>query len=205
MNYEVIKHGDINIFKAKVEDINKEELLKEIYTNKRFLFEDREYNDEKTFLPGLQLNTDIQISKHINIIKQKSYDVSLNIYTQEFPNEKIYSSFMSTWVYISTQSNPTSAYHDHVMLSNINHLPTTYTWVYYIQTPNNCTGDEGKIYFKQPYDYTKDDSNTLKFFPEEGYLYMWDSILGHKPALSPNSTIDRVIIAGNVCLNTSTL
>jgi hypothetical protein len=204
MNYEKISNGSINIFKTKLEGIDKEALLKEIYTNKNYLFFDREYNDESVRLPGIQMSSDLMIGDQLTITRKKSFDASLDIYKQEYPRETIYSSLVATWIYISTASNPISAYHDHVIFSKKDiGLPTSYTWIYYIQTPDNCVGDEGKIFFKEAHDHTTDDSNAFKFFPEEGCLYMWDSLLPHRPELSPNSTFDRVIIAGNVCLNTT--
>ena len=204
MNYEKISNGSINIFKTRLEGIDKEALLKEIYTNKNYLFFDREYNDESAKLPGIQMSSDLMVGDQLTITRKKSCDASLDIYKQEYPREKIYSSLVATWIYISTASNPISVYHDHVIFSKKDiGLPTAYTWIYYIQVPDNCTGDEGKIFFKEAYDHTRDDSNAFKFFPEEGCLYMWDSLLPHRPELSPNSTLDRVIIAGNVCLNTT--
>lgn len=203
MDYEKISYGNITIFKTKLDGIDKEALLKEIYTNKNYCFFDREYNDVTLGLPGIQMSSDIMTGDQLTIVKKKSCDVSLSMYKQEFPKETIYSSLASTWIYLSTPSNPVTAYHDHILFSQKDiGLPTTYTWIYYIQTPNNCVGDEGMIFFKNMYDNTTDDSNTLKFFPEEEYLYMWDSAVPHRPELNPNSTIDRVIIAGNVCLNT---
>lgn len=202
MNYQTIKDKDITIFKIKIEDINRHELLKEIDNLRSFLFADKEFNVKSDRLPGLQLNTDFASSTHITNAKQQLYGTSLKIFKQEFPSYNIDVELMSSWVYISTNSNTETVWHDHRTLSKVASLiPTTYTWIYYIQTPDNCVEDEGKICFKQPYDFTKNESNVFKFFPEEGYLYMWDSILSHRPTLNPNSTADRVIIAGNVFLN----
>jgi hypothetical protein len=204
MDYEKITNGKIDVFKTKLEGINKEGLLQEIYTAKNFIFFDREYNDPNLGLPGIQMNSDLMTGDNITMIRKKSVDSSLELYKHLFPKEKIYSSLVSSWIYLSTASNPVSAYHDHIIFSQKEMgFATTYTWIYYIQTPNNCVGDEGKIFFKESNDYTTDDSNILKFFPEEGCLYMWDSTLPHRPELNPNSTLDRVIIAGNMCLNTT--
>jgi len=204
MNYEKITNGKIDVFKTKLEGINKEGLLQEIYIAKNFIFFDREYNDSKLGLPGIQINSDLMTGDNITTVRKKSCDSSLEIYKQLFPKEKVHSSLVSSWIYLSTASNPVSAYHDHIIFSQKEMgFATTYTWIYYIQTPNNCVGDEGKIFFKESNDYTTDDSNILKFFPEEGCLYMWDSTIPHRPELNPNSTLDRVVIAGNMCLNTT--
>lgn len=204
MNYEKITSGKINIFKSRIEGIDTKALLKEIYTNKSYLFFDRDFNDEKLGLPGIQMAADIMTGDQLTLIKKKCHDVSLDIYKQESPNEHVHSALQTSWIYISSSSNPSSIYHDHVLFSSKDiGIPTNYTWIYYIQMPDNCVGDEGKILFKNINDNTKDDSNTFSFLPEQGCLYMWDSLLPHRPELSPNSTVDRVIIAGNVNLNTT--
>ena len=96
MNYEKLSNGNINIFKTKIEGINKEALLKEIYTNKNYLFFDREYNDKSTGLPGIQMSSDLMTGDQLTLIKKKSCDASLDIYKQEYPRETIYSSLAAT-------------------------------------------------------------------------------------------------------------
>jgi hypothetical protein len=204
MEFAKITYGNIDVYKVKLDGINDENLLKEIYTNKRFLFYDREYNDEMVRLPGLQLTADIMIGDEATIIKKKGYDVCKSMYEILNPRKTVYSALQTSWVFISTPSNPITKYHDHLTFSpKEKGIMTHVTWIYYIQVPDNCTGKEGHIFFKEYHAKDEDnDDSAFSFFPEQGYLYMWDSEIPHRPELSPNSTIDRVIIAGNVNFNT---
>ena len=204
MEFAKITYGNINVYKVKIDNINHETLLKEIYTNKRFIFYDMEYNDEMTHLPGIQMTSDLMIGDETTIIKKQGYETCKAIYEILNPKKTVYSALQTAWFFISTPSNPITQYHDHVIFSPREiGIQTHYTWIYYIQVPDNCTGEEGHIFFKPPHlKYSNNDEEAFSFFPEQGYLYMWDSEIPHRPELSPNSTIDRVIIAGNVNFNT---
>ncbi len=203
MDYIKIKEENIEIYRTSLPlDVDKQLILDEIYTHKRHIFLDREYNDPKIGLPGLQLTVDIMAGDAITELKQLGYRISRSIY-ETITGKTVYSGMQSTWIYISTPSNPSSMYHDHISFSkNEPGIYTDYTWIYYVQVPNNCTGKEGHIFFKDNMYVGNDDEGAISFFPEEGYLYMWDSTYAHRPELSPNSTIDRVIIAGNIAFNT---
>ncbi len=204
MEFAKITYGNIDVYKVKIDGINNENLLKEIYTNKRFLFYDMEYNDEMTHLPGIQISTDLMTGDETTVIKKQGYESCKAIYEVINPKKTVHSGLQTSWIFISTPSNPISKYHDHLLFSQKEKgILTHYTWIYYIQVPDNCTGQEGHIFFKENYTGDNDDG-AFSFFPEEGYLYMWDSEIPHRPELSPNSTIDRVIVAGNVNFNTDT-
>ena len=67
-----------------------------------------------------------------------------------------------------------------------------YTWVYYVQMPNNLEGDDGVLFIE--------DSNKKlhKFLPEEDELIIFDANIPHGPNSSYKSDKDRIVIAGNV-------
>jgi hypothetical protein len=204
MKYEKLTHGNIVIYKTKLDGVNDVKLLEEVYANKRYLFYDNEYNDEMLHLPGLQMTGDLMTGDETSVIKKRGYDVCKSIFELENPKKTAYSGLQTTWFYISTPSNPNTQYHDHLLFSQKEKgILTHYTWIYYIQLPDNCTGKEGHIFFKDlTLRTSSNDDDAYSFFPEQGYLYMWDSEIPHRPELSPNSTLDRVIIAGNVNFNT---
>jgi len=205
MEYSKIKFGDITIYKTKLEGINDNLLLNEIYINKKYLFFDREYNDEMLHLPGIQMTTDLLVSDQITFLKKLGFDTTKYIHEQE-TNDVVYGGLQTSWIYISAPSNPVTKYHDHLLFSQKEkNIPTHFTWIYYVQLPDNCKDYEGHIFFKSPnLGHRDDDEEAYSFFPEQGYLYMWDSEIPHRPALSPNSTLDRVVMAGNVNFNTDT-
>ena len=67
-----------------------------------------------------------------------------------------------------------------------------YTFVYYVQMPDNLSGVEGALLIKN----TKED--VYVFNPKENDLIILDANTPHSPMGSPNSTKDRMVIAGNV-------
>jgi hypothetical protein len=206
MEFAKITYGNIDIYKARLDTIDNEKLLKEVYTNKRFLYNDIEYNDDMLGLPGIQMTSDLMLGDETTVIKKQGYDTCKAIYEIINPKKTVYSGLQTSWFFISTPSNPVSSYHDHLLFSpKEKGLLTHCTWIYYIQVPDNCTGKEGHIFFKEHHIKSEHiDDTAFSFFPEQGFLYMWDSEIPHRPELSPNSTIDRVVIAGNVNFNTDT-
>lgn len=205
MDYIKIKEENIEIYRTSLPlGIDKQPLLDEIYTHKRHIFFDREYNDERIGLPGLQLTVDLMTGPAVNNIRKLGYDIAKSIF-QSITDKEVYSAMHTSWIYISSPNNPVSKYHDHVTFSMKEPgIFTDYTWIYYIQMPNNCKDKEGHIFFKEHMYIPGDDEGSISFLPEEGYFYMWDSAYAHRPELSPNSTLDRVVIAGNVTFNTTT-
>ncbi len=204
MDYIKLSYGDIDIYRTSLPlNVDKQPLLEEIYVQKRYIFFDKEYNDKEVGLPGLQLTVDIMAGDAVNSLKQLGYKIGKSIF-ESISGKEVYSGMQSNWIYISAPSNPNSNYHDHIRFSAKEHgVYTDYTWIYYIQMPDNCKDKEGHIFFK-PNMYTSEgDEGAVSFFPEEGYLYFWNSVYAHRPELSPNSTKDRVILAGNLAFNTT--
>tara|TARA_B110000971_G_scaffold92194_1_gene94902 strand:- start:3268 stop:3822 length:555 start_codon:yes stop_codon:yes gene_type:complete len=82
--------------------------------------------------------------------------------------------------------------HNHVEMNRYLDKPIpTYTWVYYIQMPDNLSGHDGKLEYE-------DDSGVHRYLPKVGDLIIlkgdqWHSIYG-----SENSSKNRVVVAGNV-------
>jgi hypothetical protein len=66
-----------------------------------------------------------------------------------------------------------------------------YTFVIYVQMPNNLSGDDGVLYLKDS------DGNIFTFLPEEGDCIIMDGDLLHVPGYAKNSSVDRLVLAGN--------
>jgi hypothetical protein len=84
-------------------------------------------------------------------------------------------------------------YHTHTEINKANKKFTPhYTYVYYIQMPDVMTGDDGVLYFK--------GQNSKEYWvrPEEDDLIIMEGDMPHSPNSAPNSTIDRIVMAGNV-------
>jgi hypothetical protein len=84
-------------------------------------------------------------------------------------------------------------YHIHTQINKeIKSFFPHYTWVYYIQMPDVMNGEDGVIYFR--------GKNKKEYWirPEEDDLIIMEADMPHAPNNAPNSTIDRIVIAGNV-------
>ena len=112
---------------------------------------------------------------------------------------------IKTWVNVVRAKNPIQKtyrdkeilgeldYHKHTHLAKItkSFFPH-YTFVYYIQMPDVMEGDDGILYFKSKNDIT------YWVKPEEDDLIIMLGDMPHVPNNAPNSTIDRIVLAGNV-------
>lgn len=86
-----------------------------------------------------------------------------------------------------------SKYHVHTELNKkFNSFVPHYTYVYYIQMPDVMNDDDGVLYFK--------GKNEKEYWirPEEDDLIIMDADMPHAPQSALNSTIDRIVMAGNV-------
>ena len=85
------------------------------------------------------------------------------------------------------------SYHVHTELNkNRDKFIPNYTYVYYIQMPDIMEGNDGVLYFKSK----NNDVYWVK--PEEDDLIIMPSDMSHSPNNAPKSTIDRIVLAGNV-------
>lgn len=85
--------------------------------------------------------------------------------------------------------------HNHIDLQkNVNSFYPHYTFVYYVQMPNNLSNNEGSLIIEGK------TGKRYHFLPEVGDLVIMEGYLPHSPDRAPKSTKDRVVIAGNVGL-----
>ena len=84
-------------------------------------------------------------------------------------------------------------YHTHTEINkkNKSFFPH-YTYVYYIQMPDTMEGEDGVLYFR--------GENKKEYWirPEEDDIIVMEGWMSHAPNNAPNSTIDRIVLAGNV-------
>lgn len=178
---------EILIYKSKLAlPFNKDILIKKIYQN---VVLDNLYSSPTA--PGVQSFINIR-SKEIDYILNYGVNKCKEIFFGKKDNLEDYDYLLNSWVYISRDDNTFTHYHNHVQFDlRFPLLKTNLTFVYYIQMPNNLEGDDGKLFFKS-------NQYETSILPEEGELIIFDSELLHKPELARKSTIDRIVIAGNV-------
>lgn len=145
--------------------------------------------------PGIQVPLSYSDTASISSLNSKFSTTVLNYHNQT-QARKAAQSYTSSWTFISTPQNRDTNYHEHLMFANSESHPTTYTWTYYLDVPDNCVGDEGMLFFSP----TKSDDDAIKIFPELDSLYIFPANLHHRPALNPNSTNWRIVLAGNTLL-----
>ena len=83
--------------------------------------------------------------------------------------------------------------HTHVDINRkLNSFRPNYTYVYYVQMPNNLEGNDGVLYVEGR------DGIIYNILPNEDDFIIMESHVPHAPATSKKSTKDRIAIVGNV-------
>jgi hypothetical protein len=144
---------------------------------------------------------EVEINNKLDQVIQKGINSCIEIYNNEFGEHNIVET--SGWVNVVRAKEPVQPnfkegeekYHIHTEISKqFNYFIPTYTYVYYIQMPDNLKGDDGVLFFK--------DKNEIEYsiLPEEDDLIIMSADIPHAPNKAPNSTRDRIVFAGNVGL-----
>jgi hypothetical protein len=140
----------------------------------------------------------IKIETKLDEIYQIGINKCIEIYNENNISYDIINA--DSWINVVRSKTPVQPnfyndkkYHIHTELSKAHgtFIPY-YTWVYYIQMPDVMYGEDGVLYFKG-----KDD---IEYYikPEEDDLIIMEGNIPHSPNNAPQSTIDRIVLAGNV-------
>ena len=181
MNYETIAYNNHKIYKVKV-DLDIESILKEICINDNYA--------------NITYSTDAFTGKHIREMYQKCYDTLKELYEIEL-NKSIITGYQCGWMFRADAHTNTGNYHIHRILGkqyeDPNHfMLSDYSWTYYLNVPNNISGIEGHLSFKN------EDDEPISLLAEKGYVYSFPSNLPHRPNEAPNSTNQRVVGVANI-------
>lgn len=146
--------------------------------------------------PGIQVDLHYSNGEYLSKVPRLLGSKVLEFHNNNF-DRKGEESFTHSWAYISHPENKDTNFHTHEFFSPTdNHIVTTWTITYYLEVPDNCQGDEGKLLFST----SGEDSNSLKLFPKKNTIYIFNGTLSHRPEIAPNSTKSRVVLAGNVAI-----
>jgi hypothetical protein len=139
----------------------------------------------------------------IDDIEKKGIKICIDIFKKE--NKKYKTYFYDTWVNRVKSKNPVQdfalflfghPYHNHDEINkNMKRQIPTYTYIYYLQMPNNLKDDDGHLILKDS------KGNVFSILPKEGEFLIHKSNVDHYPKSANNSSIDRLVIAGNVGFN----
>lgn len=177
------------IYKGKIEYDKKNLILElilniEIASNTSINFGNSTYE-----APGIQSGL---IINSCNI--QKILDSAVNEFKNQFNIDKNEPYLLDSWVYQSKNDNKVSGYHNHItnfLKKQIDSLQNDWSFVFYVQMPNNLKNDDGLIYFKSK------NGIEHSILPEEGDFLIFPADLEHRPATNTNSTLDRFVIGMN--------
>lgn len=141
----------------------------------------------------------LEIQNKIDTIMQMGLDECAEIHKSKNIDYNIVET--DSWVNVVRAENPVQMnfkegvdrYHIHTELNNkLGRFIPNYTYVYYIQMPDNLSNDDGVIYFKDK------NNNEFNILPEEDDLIIMPADMPHSPNDAPNSTKNRIVFAGNV-------
>jgi hypothetical protein len=118
--------------------------------------------------------------------------------------DKVYNKiYMDSWINI-VKINPQQKiwtrendliFHKHTDLNReVGRMEPDFTFITYVQMPNNLSDTHGLLYMKDL------DGKIFHYLPEEGDIIIMKGDIEHVPNHAPQSTIDRIVMAGNVTL-----
>lgn len=152
---------------------------------------------------NIDFNGDVTIQNSIDKIMQIGINHCKDLYKERnTAHNKINT---DTWVNMVRSKDPVQVqfkhdelkgvdkYHTHTELNQKNKkFYPHYTYVYYVQMPDVMEDEDGVLYFK--------GQNGKEYWvrPEEDDLIIMPADMPHAPNNAPKSTIDRIVIAGNV-------
>lgn len=152
----------------------------------------KEWKDNLDFIGEFKIETKLDEIVQIGVNKCKEIYNETNINYNKINTD--------AWVNVVRSLNPVqenfhtdNKYHIHTEINKgRKEFIPHYTYVYYIQMPDVMNEDDGVLYFKG-----KDDTEYW-IRPEEDDLIIMEAYVPHSPNNAPNSTLDRIVMAGNV-------
>jgi hypothetical protein len=161
------------------------------------------YGIKKEWDNNLNFLGEIDIKTKLDIIIQNGINKCIEIYTEK--NIDYNKINIDAWVNVVRSINPVQKEFLHEELKGVDkfHVHTdinkkmksfvpNYTYVYYIQMPDIMNNEDGVLYFKSK------EGNEYWIRPEEDDLIIMEGDMPHAPNNAPNSTVDRIVLAGNV-------
>lgn len=224
-NNNIIQYDEYRILEIPFKGVDNKAIIKSVETCRQYL--DPRSKDDRTFyMPGPPM--DIPEDSTLRIVSQDDkgctyvqpdnsgvtigvdvfYDPPTTSLFQTVFNyitrmhntitgEEIKAAYQKGWFFLSTKETEDASFHEHIgFKEEYPNKVSNYTWTYYVQVPDNCEGDEGKLAFAK--DINGKDEMSIEVKTDT--LYIFPANLYHRPNLSPNSTVDRITAAGNICI-----
>lgn len=157
------------------------------------------YGYKREWTNDINFNGKFKIKNKLDLVCQFGVDKCKEIWEDEVKTtfNKINT---DAWVNMVRSQNPVQEnfhtnekYHTHTDINKkMKSFFPHYTYVYYIQMPDVVEGNDGVLYFK--------GNNGKEYWirPEQDDLIIMKGDMPHSPNNAPKSTIDRIVVAGNV-------
>jgi hypothetical protein len=194
------------IWKIKLNKLSdKDTLLKEA----NFIIESQPdiktdgFGYKKEWNNNINFTGEITIETKMDEIIQMGIDYCKDLYKER---NVVYNKINTdAWVNVVRSTNPVQIQFKYEELKGVDkfHVHTDinkemksfiphYTYVYYVQMPDVMNGEDGVLYFR--------GKNNKEYWirPEEDDLIIMEADMPHSPNNAPNSTVDRIVVAGNV-------
>jgi len=153
---------------------------------------------KREWTENLDFMGDFKIEKKLDEIVQIGVNECKKLY-----NEKnvVYNKVNTeAWINVVRSKDPVQTkysngkkYHIHTEINKEQkEFAPHYTYVYYIQMPDIMEDEDGVLYFKG------DDEKEYWIRPEEDDLIIMNANMPHHPNSAPKSTLDRIVMSGNV-------
>lgn len=189
-------------------------LLDQTLELKKFWDPDRDSQDI-VHSPGIQYNLSYSFGVDMDKVILFANNEVDKLYKSNVSYNNIPLSFKSNWLYYSYPSEQNSFWHVHTNNKvygteprsgtlKIKDIPAIWTYVVYINVPNNIKTSGGKIHFNSNRDQKTDADNRssskilseFSYTPSQGDFIMFPSWMPHLPEPSTDQNV-RVVLGGN--------
>lgn len=149
------------------------------------------------FTKILDFNETFKVNTKIDEIINMGIILCVDLYNKPYNKINI-----DAWINVVRAENPKQGnfkklneieMHSHTEINKKNNtfIPN-YTYVHYIQMPDNLEGKDGVLYIEG------NGGIIYDILPKENDIIIMNANISHVPASAKNSTKDRIVIAGNV-------
>ena len=149
------------------------------------------------FTKILDFNETFKVNTKIDEIINMGIILCVDLYNKPYNKINI-----DAWINVVRAENPKQhnfkklneiEMHSHTEINKKNNkfIPN-YTYVHYIQMPDNLEGKDGVLYIEG------NGGIIYDILPKENDIIIMNANISHVPASAKNSTKDRIVIAGNI-------
>ena len=196
---EIKFSNTLSIWKTSFDNSNKDQALKESF---KLIENNPNMNPERdlyTYVINPKLNKEAHENfypiSELDRIMKEGIDSTLSLVNKDY--DIIQSNI---WINRVKKKNPIQPayvrdfiFHNHVNTNAGDGLPAPlYTFVSYIQMPDNLQEDEGILILKDI------DDQTYSILPQEGETVIFPGFVPHGVNPSSNSSVDRIVLAGSI-------